>query len=90
MDICRRILKNSEIERLRHTLHLHSIPTSELIPSTPTSKTLSSTYRGLGHLTLFLTLWTISVRDTASTPHFRSNRLACRRTEAREQDVYGC
>lgn len=90
VDMSCATLKSPEIERLRHTPHLHSIPTSELIPSTPTSKTLSSTYRGLGPLTLFLMLWTISVRDTASTSRFLSNRLTSRRTEAREQDVYGC
>ena len=70
-------------------MRLHSIPTSESIPSTPTPKTHSSTYHGLGHLTSFLTLWTISVRVNASTSRFPSNCLTCRRTEAREQNVYG-
>lgn len=34
-------------------------------------------------------LWTILVRDTASISHLPFNCLPRRRTEAREQDVYG-
>jgi hypothetical protein len=60
-------LRNSEIERWRRTRRLHSIPMSELIQSMPTSKTPSSTCRGLRRLTLFLMPWTILVCDAEST-----------------------